>query len=272
MKNRLIRSALLSTALIAGGCANADNPTALADLEPVTEFEIDAAEVQTMHEIEITARVREGGGLMHLRNAQLEVRPPHGPVRLVGLVGDEHGYSAHVRFYEEGEHHLHLLGQPERHHLTRELGEHKIEVERQHQIFADHRFELSVSPAPIVAGLPARVTIYGWEIEPEGTLGHEAEGLELHATLHMPNGVEVPIQLTEVAHGEYQVDLSLPTAGEYELAVGIEGEGEVAHSLVNADPDEHDDEHGDGMEFRIFVPSPDGVGDSPAEEDNGHGH
>lgn len=273
MKKILIRSALLSTGLMVWACADADNPTALADLEPITDFQIEASEVETMHAVEIVARVREGGSLMRLRNAQIEIRPPTGPTRLVALEGDEHGYSAHVRFYEAGEHHLHLLGQPERHHLMIELGEHEIDVERQHQIHEDHRFELEVSPAPIVLGVPARITVRGWEIEHDGTLGHAAEGLELHATLHMPDGVEVPIQLTEVEHGEYQVSLSLFTAGSYELSVEIEGE-EGAHSASIAVPEEgHDDEHGDGIEFEIHVPSADGdTGDTPTEEGGDHGH
>ena len=271
MKNTLIRSVLLSTGLIVWGCAGADNPTALADLEPVTEFEIEATEVETMQEVEITVRVREGGSPMHLLDALLEVRPPSGPARLVDLEGDEHSYSTHIRFYEAGEHRIHLLGQPERHHLMRELGEYEIEVERQHQILEDHRFELSVSPAPIVIGVPARITVQGWEIEPDGTLGHEAEGLVLRATLHMPDGVEVPIELTEVEHGNYQVALSLLTAGSYELSVQIEGE-EAGHATQIADPDGHGDEHGEGMEFEIFVPSPDGASEPLPEEEGGHGH
>ena len=268
-------AALTLAAVLIWGCAGADNPMALADLDPVAEFEITASEVETMREVELTARVREGGALMHLQNAQIEVQPPTGPARLVSLAGDEDGYSAHLRFYEPGEHHIHLLGQPERHYLMREMGEHEIDVEPQHQIHDDHRFELSVSQAPIAVGIPTTITLYGWEIELDGTLGHEAEGLQLHAALHLPSGTEAPITLTEVEHGQYSVEIALPFAGSYELAVEIEEE-EASHSLVGADPDEdHDDGHGSGMSFEIYVPSAtDGVGDPPAGEgdDHGHGH
>ncbi len=273
MRNLRVTTLLFGAALI-GACAGSDNPTALADLDPQSEFEFSVIEVETMHAVEITARAREGGSLMQLRNVQIEVQPPNGPARLVGLAGDEHGYAAHVRFYEPGEHHLHLLGQPERHHLMRELGEHEVEVEAQHQVHENHRFELSVSPAPIVAGVPARIRLHAWEIELDGTLGHEAEGLDLHATLHMPDGVEIPITLNEVEHGEYSVDLTLPAAGSYELSVEVEEGAGVAHSLASGDPeeDEHGEEHA-GVEFEIYVPSLGGVVvDAPAEEEDGHGH
>ncbi|MFV1985980.1 MAG: hypothetical protein ACC682_01755 [Gemmatimonadota bacterium] len=266
MKHIMIRSTLLSTGLLVWGCAGADNPTALADLEPVAEFEIDVAQVETMHEIEITARVREGGAPMSLIDAQFEVHAPTGPTRVVSLEGNERGYSAQVRFYEVGEHHISLLGQPERHQLMRELGEYEIEVERQQLIHQNYRFELSVSPAPIVLGVPARIMVHGWEIQPDGAPGPRAVGLELQATLHTPDGIEVPVDLTEVTQGEYQVEVSLLTPGSYELSVELGGES--APAALIADPDGH----GSGMEFEIFVPSPANGGEPSAEDKGGNGH
>lgn len=257
--------------ILLAGCAEADNPTALSDLDPVAEFDISVNEIETMHEVEITARVSEGGAPMHLRDVRLEVQPPHGPTQVLELAGDESGYEGHVRFYEAGEHHLHLLGKPERHHVTGEMGELEIEVEAQHQIHDERRFELAVSPAPIIPGVIAQVTLYVWELDHDGGTGHEAEELELHATLHLPGDVEVPVEFHEDEHGEYVATLVFPRAGSYELSVEVE-EGEHAeHSVTWADPDE--DHDAEAMEFEIYVPALFGDAPPPEEgDDDGHDH
>jgi hypothetical protein len=275
--NKLVSgAAILSVGLFGWGCADLDNPTALAELDPVAEFEIEFAEVETMHSVEIVARVREGGGPMHLTQAQLEIEPPIGPRQVVPLEEHEGGYEAHVRFYEPGEHHIHMFGRPVRHHFMRELGEHEVHVERQHQLHEDHRFEIEVSPAPIIEGAPARITVHAFEMEHDGTVGHAAEGLGMHATLHMPNGAEVPLDLTEHEHGEYEGEFFFPMAGSYGLHIEIEAaDAHGDEGEEHGDEGEgHDDEgHDDGVEFDLYVPSLTGAPDETGDENGGgHGH
>jgi hypothetical protein len=253
-----------------------DNPTALADLEPVAEFDISTSEVQTMHAVEITARVREGGSRMHLRDAQIEIRPPSGPVRIVALEGDRDGYEALFRFYESGEHHLRLLGRPELHNLIGEMGEFEIDVEPQHQIHGDRRFDLEVIPGTIIPGMPAQVRLLGWKMDPDGNLVGPAGGLALHAELHLPGDIEVQFVFNEVAEGEYQLDVVFPAGGSYDLSIEVVDEDEEI-PVAGTDPEETDDdeEHGADMAFRIHVPSlaGDGGDSSPVEGgDGGHGH
>lgn len=150
-----------------------------------------------------------------------------------------------------------------------EMGEVEVAVEAQHQIYDGHRFELDVSPAPLLVGVPARVTVRGWEIEADQTLGSPAGGLELHAELHMPDGVEIEVELTEVGAGVYELGLSPPLAGEYELHVEIEEETGSATSVVAGDPD--GEGSGDGFEFELYVPDP-ALPDADEGGDDGHGH
>ncbi len=274
---------LFVVGLFLSGCASQDNPTALADLNPVAEFEVELAEVETMQAVEVLVSVREGGSPMRLRNARLEVQSPSGPTQLIPLESDPHGYGAHVRFYEPGEHHLHLHGQPEKNHLSREMGEHDLHVERQHLEVSDHRFEIAVSPAPIIVGAPGRVILYAWELEHDGGIGHEAEGVELHATLHMPNDAEVRLEFAEVEHGQYEAAAVFPVAGSYGLQVEVEaddhGDEDDGHDDEGDDHgDEGDDDHADGedddhgAEFEIHVPSLTGEIVDDGGDDDGHGH
>ncbi len=266
MKNRFTGLILLAGGFALSGCAGSDNPTALADLEPVAEWEIETSEIETMREVEIVARVREGAGLMRLREAQVEIGSPNGPERVVALTEGEHGYEAHVRFYEPGEHHLHLMGRPERHHLMGEMGELEIEVERQHQILDDHRFELAVDPAPPVVGIPTTVHVMGWMLEPDGAVAGPATGLTLHGSLQLPNGVEVSVELVETAPGEYGAEFAFPVAGTYGVHLSLEEEEDSGAV-------EGGEAHGEEVEFVIHVPSLDGdVVEAPTNDGGGHGH
>jgi hypothetical protein len=191
---------------------------------------------------------------------------------MIPLQENEHGdgYEAHVRFYEPGEHDIHFFGQPEKHHFMRELGEHEIDVERQHQLHGDeHRFEISVNPAPIVEGAPAHVILHAFDMEHDGTVGPPAEGLHFTATLHMPDGAELPLEFSEHDHGEYEADFLFPMAGSYGLHIEVEEEGD------HGGGEEHgDEEHGEeeGMEFDIHVPALSGAPDDTPDNGGGHGH
>lgn len=273
MRHRKSTVSLLWISALVLSCADRDNPTALADLDPVTEFEI-AAHVHTMLPVAVVANVRESGALMQLRNARLEVSSPSGYERTVPLLASDHGYEAQVRFYEPGEHRMHLYAQPEKNHLARELGEHEIHAVRQHLVVEDHRFEIAINPAPILAGALSRVTLYAWELEHDGSRGHEAEGVELHATLHMPSGLEANLSFEEVDHGQYEAMTLFPQAGSYGLEVGIEVD---EHGDDGNGDHGHDDEGGDGgdhgSEFEIYVPSLTGeVVDEGGGDDGGHTH
>lgn len=249
---------ILSVGLVGWGCADLDNPTALADLRPVTEFEVEFAEVETMQALEIHARVREGGSPMRLSRAQLEVQPPLGPTRIIPLRESEDGYGARVRFYEPGEHQIYLFGQPEKNHFMRELGEQRIDVERQHRLHGDeHRFEIAVDPAPIVEGAPAHVALYAFALEADGTVGQETEGLDLRATLHMPDGAEIPVDFSEREQGEYETEFQFPAAGSYGLSIEVGGASEQGAG---------------GVEFEIYVPSSSGVPDDTPDDGGSDGH
>jgi hypothetical protein len=256
---------VLGAAFLTWGCAGLDNPTALADLEPVTEWSVELAEVETMQPVGIVARVREGGSPMHLTHAQLEIDPPFGPKRIVPLEAHEGGYEADVRFYEPGEHHIHLFGQPQKNHFMREMGEHEIDVERQHRLHGDeHRFEVSVNPAPVIEGATAHITVHAFDMEHDGTVGHPAEGLHFSASLHMPDGAELPLDFSEHDHGEYESESLFPMAGSYELHIEIEGED------GHAGGEEHGEE--EGVEFTIHVPALSGAPDDTPDDGGGHGH
>ena len=72
-----------------------------------------------------------------------------GATREVAMSPEGTEYVAHVTFYEPGEHHLHLMGVPNRHHLQMEMGEMEIDVARHHQEIGPYWVELATSPAPI---------------------------------------------------------------------------------------------------------------------------
>ncbi|MFQ5890323.1 MAG: hypothetical protein ACE5JR_09765 [Gemmatimonadota bacterium] len=282
------RSALVVAAsLLAWGCASSDNPTALADLEPVVEFEIEAAEVETMEGVEVHAAVHEGGAPLRMTSAQLEIEPASGsPVRVVEMEPEGDGYGAHVRFFEPGEHHLRLLGQPERHNLMREMGEHEVHVFRQHRAIGPYWIEIGVRPARIIEGEEAVVRLYAFELVPDGTIGPPVNGLQMETSLHHPGGHETPLDFTEQEPGLYEAECLFAEAGVYELHVGIEGE-EAEHSEEEEGEEyaegehweeEHvDDGHDHEAEFHIVVltESGDDVGgpeDGHGGDDHGHAH
>lgn len=256
---------VLSSVLVAG-CADGDNPVALASLDVVAEFE-DPGHVHMMESSEIHVRLQGGGGPIHMHDGVLEIAPPGGAAaRLVPLEEAGDGFAAHVRFYAPGEHHLHVIGRPEGHHLMREMGEYEVHAVRGHLVADGHRFELETSPAPLTAGGLGLIRVFAFELEEDGSKGAEAEGLELHGALHLPLGLELPVAFTESGHGEYVAQIAVPVSGTYGLQVGLENE--EGHG------EEEEDEGGDHAELAIHVPPLAGeqAPDDGQEEDNGHGH
>ena len=143
---RMATAALVALAVAA--CEGSDNPVALSSLNPQVAFEIHTTELETLEEIEIHVQVMEDGRRMNLREAVLEMTSAvSGATREVAMAPDGTEYVAHITFYEPGEHHLHLMGVPDRHHLQMELGETEVDVARHHQVIGPYWIELATSPA-----------------------------------------------------------------------------------------------------------------------------
>ncbi len=265
------------------GCAGADNPTALADLDPQADIEIHADRVETFDEVEVHVRLTEGGEPMHMNSVHLEIEHAlGGPLRVVEMeaAGDE--YEAHVMFWEDGEHHLHLMGVPERHRLATEMAESEVHVQRQHRVIGSYWVELAMAPAPALENLPADIYLFVYDLHDDGP-GDLVEGLELSAEMHTPFGRETPLRFTELAHGEYVARYAFGAAGEYDMHVEIalaHDEAEDEHADDEHEEDEHEagdehaeEEHAEG-EFHIPVLSPDSEGaeSDGADAGGGHGH
>ena len=258
MNTRAILAVLVPGALgvALAACADWDNPTALADMELETEFEIAAGPVETFEEIEIHVHVAEGGAPLPMTEAELEIEvEATGELRVVAMHAEGDGYAAHVTFFEPGEHHLHFVGRPEQHHLMYEMGDHEMEVLRQHTVIGPYWVEMEVSPAPPHPADSAHIHFHVFDMLLDGTPGDEVGGLALELEVHDPAGVETPVAVEEEDVGEYEAKYAFGEAGMYELHLEIE---------VGT-------EHEDG-EFHIPVLSEEDPGDEGDGDDGGDGH
>jgi hypothetical protein len=248
-------AAVLPLAAGLSACADWDNPTALSELAPEAVFEIEAAEIETFEEVEIHVTVSESGAPLQMHSSQLEIQHADGgEPRLIDMEPEGDGYAAHVLFFEEGEYHLHFHGQPKGHAIAAEMGEHEIEVHRQHRVIGPYLVELEVSPAPVEENSSTHVKVLVFELQPDGSAGAPVGGLDVEMEIHAPDGDETALAVVEEDTGEYEGEHVFGEAGEYELHVEI---------LVGATPE-------DG-EFHIPVLSPEGEGDTGGEG-GGHGH
>ncbi len=251
---RVATAALAALALAA--CEGSDNPVALSSLNPQVAFEIHAPELETFEEIEIHVRVMEGGSRMNLREAVLEMTSAaSGATRAVAMSPDGTEYVAHVTFYEPGEHHLHLMGVPDRHHLQMEMGETEVDVARHHQVIGPYWVELETSPAPIDEGQTAHLQVYTFQLLPDGSRGPAVGSLDLGVAVHDLAGVESDLAVVEESLGEFEAEYEFGGAGVYQLHVsidvaGVEEEGEFHVPVIGADVD-------DG---------------GPGDDGGGHGH
>lgn len=226
----------LVIAVLTAGCNDWDNPVALSELQPEVELEIEAAHIETFEEIEIAVHIEESGLPMEMEDVRLQITAPTGAVRSIALQPGQHGYEAHVTFYEPGEHRVHVMGTPRRHRLEAELGEFKLEVERKHEMVGPHRVELDMRPAPIWKGAATYVHLYAFEELPDGSKGPPVSGLEMAAEFHDPFGIETHVHLEEEEAGEYETEYQFAEAGMYELHVEIE-EAVGQFHLAVLDPD-----------------------------------
>ncbi len=243
------------TGLVGLGCADMDNPTALADLDPDTEFEISMTRVETLEEVEIHVHPTQDGAPLEMRQSQLEIQhAAGGPIRTVEMHPEGDGYAAHVTFYEEGEHHLHFMGMPERHRLMTELGESEVDVHLQHREIGPYWVELSAGTEAITEGGTRHLHVLVHDLLGDGTRGAAVGGLEIELMLHAPDGHETPMTAVEEESGEYEAEGTFTHSGLYELHVEIhlgaehlEGEFHIpVLALEEPDGDHDDDTGGDG--------------------------
>ncbi|MCH7875204.1 MAG: FixH family protein [Gemmatimonadetes bacterium] len=253
--NRRLLAAPLALAVAA--CAGSDNPTALADLETAVEFEVSAAEIQTLEEVEFHIHVEERGMHLDLLQAELAIRHAGGEaIRTVALEQEGDEYRARVTFFEPGEHHVHVMGMPRGHGVMGEMGEFEVDVARRHEDIGPYWVEIATSPAgPLLEGQEAHIHIFVFDLLADGARGAPVTGLEFVAEMHHPHGTEMMLEVVEEAEGEYECDYTFSTAGIYELHVEIEvGAEEVSG------------------EFHIPVFSPDADEPETQDDTGGHGH
>ena len=238
------------------GCAGWDNPTAIADLETDVEFEIEVARVETFEEVEIHIHAMQDGVPTIMQQPALQITA-HGSdvTRTVALdaVGD--AYTAHVMFFEAGEHHLQLMGMPERHGIVGEIGETEIEVEHQHRDVGPYWIEMEVPGGEVHEETARHIHLHVHELLPDGTPGDEVYGLQLAVEMHFPGGTEAVLEAVEEEAGEYEVEAEFGKVGIYELHVEIEVNGVEF-----------------GGEFTIPIQAPDQVEEDPATDTGGHDH
>lgn len=250
-----LAAASLAVPFTVGGCAGWDNPTALEDLQPDVEFEIQAARVETLEELQIHVHATDGGVPMTIHQPRLHIERAGVEVGRVEMerVGDE--YEAHVTFFAEGDHHLHFMGVPHRHRLEWEIGEHELHVHNAHRIIGPYWVELELSPAPLVENQEGHIHVLVFELLQDGTAGAAVGGLQVELEIHDPAGVEAPLAVVEEGVGEYEAAFQFGASGEYELHVGIDVSGVLEEG-----------------EFHIPVPSPAGDAQEPGDGGGGHGH
>lgn len=245
----LLTSAALTAAIPISGCAGWDNPTALADLDPQLEFEIATTRVETLEEVEITVHASESGVPMRMHQSQLEIEHPlSGTSRTVTLEPEGEGFAAHVIFYEEGEHHLHFMGQIEGHTLMAERGDHEIHVYRQHRLIGPYWVELEVTPAPVFEDSTAHLHALVFALQTDGTPGAPVGGLDVQMAVHAPDLSETVLAVSEESAGEYEGSYAFGPAGLYELHLeidvqGVPEEGEFhipVRSVTESGTDGHD--------------------------------
>ncbi len=246
------------TVLAFAACS--DNPTAISDLNPDVEFEIELDRIETFEEVAIHVHVTNGGMPMRMQQAQLEIRHAHDGdhVRIIDLEAHEDGYEAHVLFYEEGEHHIHLMGMLDGHAIVAELGEHEVEVHQQRRFIGPYWVELGIATGPALEDSTGHVHVQVYDIMPDSSRGPAVGGLEVHMAVHGPDDVETELVVVEEEVGEYETEITFGQAGYYELHVEIEVNGA----------------HQEG-EFHIPVQTPEDLDGGHQDDDDGgdkHGH
>lgn len=218
---------LAAVALVAvgTGCADGDNPTALADLNPITEFALEGT-VETFREVEINVEVTDGGARLGMSQAQILVESPSGS-RTFDMEEDDDGFGAHVTFFEEGLHRIAMIGTPDRHDIAMDLGETEIMVNRYHEVAGPYWVEFATDPAPIEHGHTGHLEIIVYDLLADGSRGAPIAGLAVTGALRHPDGDVSAIAVTDSGGNDYGAEAEFVEAGLYELEVVInDGVGE----------------------------------------------
>ena len=230
MRHRIAVAAMAVS--VAGACAGADNPTALSDLQPEVEFETSSTVVETFDEVDMHVQALHDGQAMVMDQAWLEVRDQDGNIQQIPLTADGEEYSAPVTFFRPGEHHVVLVGIPERHSISAELGEREIEVARKHVIIGSYWVEFEINPAPMLEGSEAHIHMFAYQLTPDSLAGAPVPGLALDAELHAPDGDEAALVVTDEGAGEYECQARFEHNGIYELHVTLTTpQGEVSEEI-----------------------------------------
>lgn len=237
------------------GCADSDNPLALADLDAVVEIEIEAARVETFEEVEMRVHISEGGAPLAMSHVELELSPPgEGATSIVTAEPSGDAFAAHVTFFEPGEHRVHVMGTPKNHRLSREMGEMEIEVHRRHLQVGPFWVELDVVPAPVLPNSEGHVHLLVYDLA-GGAAGDPVPGLDIELEVHSPGGTETEVLVAEEESGEYEATFFFTSPGLYELHLGIDTDGQPVEG-----------------EFHLPVIDPDVDPDPAPGEGGGHGH
>ncbi len=207
MRHTIRYMMLAAGAVFTAACAGLDNPTALDDLEPEVEFDIAADRVETYEEIEIHVQARQGGSHMQMLQSQLEIRHHDGGgVRTFAMEPDGDGYSAHVMFFDPGEHEMHFSGILKGHRLMQQMGEMEIEAHRHHQVIGLYWVEIEMSPGQVLPGEEAHIHLHVFTIGADGMPDAPAAGLAIEMEMHDPADVETVLAVTEEEAGEYEAE------------------------------------------------------------------
>jgi hypothetical protein len=241
----------VALAVVGSGCADSDNPTALADLNPITEFALEGT-AETFREVIINVDVTESGARLQMSQAQIVVQSASG-TRTFNMEEDEDGLAAKVTFFEEGIHRIAMIGIPDRHDIATDLGETEIMVNRYHEVAGPYWVEFATDPAPIQHGHTGHLDILVYDLLADGSRGAPVDGLALTSELHHPDGVESAIAVSEAGGGEYGAMAEFVEAGIYELNVVIddgtaEFRAEFIFPVIDPEAGENDgnDETGSG--------------------------
>jgi hypothetical protein len=220
----------LAVSISGSACADWDNPTTLSELNPTVEFDIDAARVETLEEVEVRIQVSQDGAPMRMDQSQLEIHFGSSAARVVELdpAPDGSGYEAKMTFYEYGEHHLQVLARPERHRLMMQIGDYELQVYRQHRIVGPYWTELEVSPTPVREDSATQIRIFTYDMLADSSRGASVGGLDVAMEIHAPDGTATMLNVEEALAGEYKAEYTFAEAGRYELDIAIDVAGALA--------------------------------------------
>lgn len=244
----------LGAAVLAVGwaCAGSDNPTALDQINPEVEFDIEADHVEAYEQVEVHIHAEDAGMPMDMLEAHLEIQHHDGgEIQTVEMEHLGDAYVAHAMFFEGGEHHLRFSGMPESHRLMYEFAESEIDVHWPHREIGPYRIEFEVSPGRVLPGGEAHIHLIAHETASDAP----ASGLEMHIEVHGPGGAETHVEnLVEEGAGEYEFEFPFEAEGTYEIHVeievnGVHQDGEFHLPVLSSpaeDADTTDDSEGDG--------------------------